>query len=77
MTAVMQAVCNGGSEEFSRLINMGGEDLNKADAKGHTALHKACERCKLKELGLLIERGASVNHPTIVSDPPLHDPMNG
>ena len=65
MTAVMQAVKSGTSEDLARLVHRG-EEVNRTDVNGFTALHSACERRKLNELVLLLEYNANVNHPTKV-----------
>lgn len=66
MTAVIHAVRSGTSEDVARLVHRG-EEVNRHDINGYTALHSACERCKLNELNLLLEYNANVNHPTKVS----------
>ncbi|VDL19505.1 unnamed protein product [Hymenolepis diminuta] len=66
MTAVIHAVRSGTSEDLARLVHRG-EEVNRHDINGYTALHSACERCKLNELNLLLEYNANVNHPTKAS----------
>ena len=70
----LRALCASGDEAAVReLLEDSGTDVNEADSKGETPLHKACHASKLQIMTLLLRQGGiDISRSNNNGQTPLH-----
>jgi ankyrin repeat protein len=69
--AAVRAAAQGGQVETLRLLLQLAGDIDATDARGETALHKACRRCSAGCIALLLQRGAATERRNAEGDTPM------